>query len=186
MTKSHTCIMKTRVLLFLILLICSIRVLGQDIDDFERLRNLINEQIKKDNIRQKNIINISLPIEIKNEELNKKCELENLEKVKQLFERNTSFRHIGDYYLRLYLIASNEFLNNAKLKLIRDNSFEKIPDQVIESLTDSSSDETVSSLDYHITKRIEYFHLVLQLCDKKPGRALAVITMISEKEYHNK
>lgn len=173
-------------LLLLLLFIFSLKSFCQQTDDFKRLQSLIELQIKKDNIRQKDIINLILPLEIKESDLKtsgKSINLQKMNELNQSLKKSTSFFHMGRYYLRLYLVASNEFSNDAKLELIRDNSSENKPDQAIRTLTDSSLDTKVSYFDYHITNKVEAFHLTLQLSNKKPGRALALVTMISDKEY---
>lgn len=178
--------MNLKLLIVLILFYSCSRVFCQQTDDFRKLQNLIELQIKKDNINQKNIINLVLPVQIKEDDfktINKSTSLQKMNELNQAQTKSTSFFHMGGFYLRIYLFASNEFSNDAKLELIRDNSSANKPDELVRTLTDSSFDTKVSYFDYHITKRVEYFHLTVQLSSKKPGRALALITMIPNKEY---
>ena len=176
-------------LLFLIIFILNLKSLAQQTDGFKKLKNLVESQIKKDSIRQKDIINITLAVEINENKFKGSDQLKSIDRINEFnksLKSSTSFDHMGGYYLRLYLVASDEFSNDAKLELVRDNSSDNKPDQIIETLFDSASDLKVSSFDYHISKHSERFSLTIRLDEMKAGRAFALVTVISDKEYCGK
>ena len=147
-------------------------LIAQEINEIERLKNIVQNKIKEDAIKQgSNIVLFSMQIYVDEEKLNAPNKL-GLVDYSKFFKKNR-FCYTDGNNIRFYILGSNKFNNNCKLEISKSGGFVGTPPDLnslkltfYKEIIDSSSDDKVTIYDYPLLLT-EEFGLKFSLEQKK-------------------